>query len=283
MAHLDYRIVNVFTRDGAPLSGNPLCVFEDGEGLSDALMQALARQFNLSETTFLLPPTLPDAHARVRIFTPRYEMGFAGHPTLGSASVCRALGLAGDALRLQMQAGVIAVAARDGRWTLTTGLRGTRPAALEPERLASGLGLDPTDLSGPALWVDAGREQLLVPLASASAVQRAAPRPELLGALASRDGQSMVYVFAQSGPDEVLARFFFPQGTAVLEDPATGSAAANLGGWWLAGDRARPCELRIHQGEQTGRPSLLYLRVDDQGAIDVGGEVIELGRGRIVL
>lgn len=283
MTTLDYRIVNVFTRDGIALSGNPLCVFEDGEGLSDAVMQALAQQFNLSETTFLLPPTLPGAQARVRIFTPRYEMPFAGHPTLGSASVCRSLGLAGDTLRLQMQAGVIAVAAQGRRWTLTTALRGTREVEFEPERVASALGLAVADLSERALWVDVGREQLLVPLAEAAAVQRAGPRPEPFCALAGRDGQSLAYVFAQIGPGEVLARFFFTQGTAVLEDPATGSAAANLGGWWLATGRTRPCRLQIAQGEQTGRPSLLHLQVDAEGAIDVGGEVIELGRGRIAL
>ena len=83
-----YRIVNVFTVDGDRFSGNPLCVFEDARGLSDHTMQALARQMNLSETTFVLPPTDPaHADARVRIFTPSFEMPFAGHPTLGTASV----------------------------------------------------------------------------------------------------------------------------------------------------------------------------------------------------
>src|SRR5271169_1365369 len=116
MAPHPFRIVNVFTQGAAPLSGNALCVFENGEGLSDQHMQALARQFNLSETTFLLPSTR--ANARVRIFTPSYEMPFAGHPTLGSAYVCRALKLGGDSLQLEMEAGLIAVEARQNRWTL---------------------------------------------------------------------------------------------------------------------------------------------------------------------
>src|SRR4029079_8870197 len=93
---LRYRFVNGFTRPGEPLSGNPLCVFEDGRGLDTATMQALARQFNLSETTFILASETADA--RVRIFTPSYEMQFAGHPTLGTAHVCRALGLGGESL-----------------------------------------------------------------------------------------------------------------------------------------------------------------------------------------
>src|SRR4029077_8083998 len=99
-----------------PLSGNPLCVFERAQALDAARMQALALQFNLSETSFILPSER--ASARVRIFTPRYEMPFAGHPTLGSAHVCRALGLGGDRLTLELPAGVIAVRATGDRWTL---------------------------------------------------------------------------------------------------------------------------------------------------------------------
>src|SRR3954469_8582357 len=110
-----YRIVNVFTRGGA-FTGNPLCVFEDGRGLDDATMQALARQFNLSETTFILPTE--KATARVRIFTPSYEMPFAGHPTLGTAHVVRSLKGGGDAVALEMKAGTIPVNAKGDRWTL---------------------------------------------------------------------------------------------------------------------------------------------------------------------
>ena len=91
---LRYRILNVFTAGGARLSGNPLCVFEDGSQLDPAQMQALARQMNLSESTFILPSKR--AAALVRIFTPAYEMPFAGHPTLGTVHVCRALGLGGN-------------------------------------------------------------------------------------------------------------------------------------------------------------------------------------------
>src|SRR3954468_9845630 len=100
MTSYAYRIVNVFTRNGGALTGNPLCVFEDGRGLDDATLQALALQFNLSETTFILPSS--KATARVRIFTPSYEMPFAGHPTLGTAHVVRAL-KGGDRLTLEMK------------------------------------------------------------------------------------------------------------------------------------------------------------------------------------
>jgi PhzF family phenazine biosynthesis protein len=278
---LHYRLVNVFTRDGRALSGNPLCVFEDGTGLNTAGMQALARQFNLSETTFLLPSKV--AHARVRIFTPNYEMPFAGHPTLGSAQVCRSLGLGGDELKLEVQVGIIPVSADGMRWTLEAQKASWRELELPRARLAALLGLTEQDLADRPLWVKAGKEQLIVPLASAAAVLRAAPDPKAFETLRSADGQGMAYVFALTAPNRVLSRFFFPQGTSVLEDPATGSACANLGGWWLAMKRDLPCKLIIYQGEQVERPSTLHLDVDSSGQIHVGGDVIEIGQGTIEL
>lgn len=281
MPRLRYRLLNVFTMSGDAFSGNPLCVFEDGRSLSGEQMQRLARQFNLSETTFLLPPTSRQAQARVRIFTPGYEMPFAGHPTLGSAAVCRSLGLGGDQITLEMTAGLIAVAAQGPHWTLTARAPRWRELPIGPERLAAGLGLTVQDLAERPLWVNAGKEQLIVPLASAEAVRRAAARPELFAECISEDGQGMAYVFALESDEAALARFFFPQASAVLEDPATGSAAANLGGWWLAMGRPRPCRLRIHQGAQAGRPSRLQLTVDEAGSIGVGGDVFELGSGSV--
>jgi trans-2,3-dihydro-3-hydroxyanthranilate isomerase len=99
----------------------------------------------------------------------------------------------------------------------------------------------------------------------------------------SEDGQGMAYVFAEIAPGRVLSRFFFPQGSEVREDPATGSATANLGGWWLAMRRALPCALIASQGEQIERPSTLFLDIDLGGQIRVGGDVIELGRGSITI
>src|SRR6188508_2500954 len=109
MRELAFRIVNVFTKDRGPLTGNPLCVFESGESLDTATMQALARQFNLSETTFVLPSAR--ATAQVRIFTPSYEMPFAGHPTLGTAHVVREMRDTGDRVTLEMRVGLVEVTA----------------------------------------------------------------------------------------------------------------------------------------------------------------------------
>ena len=280
MAVFSYRIVNVFTQGGMPLSGNPLCVFERAQALDAARMQALALQFNLSETSFILPSER--ASARVRIFTPRYEMPFAGHPTLGTAHVCRALGLGGDRLTLELPAGVIAVRASGDRWTLQARAPTWREVSEPRLTLAAMLGLEERELGERPLWVNAGVEQLIVPLASEAAVRRVNVRTDLLAQLQSADGHSMVYVFAPAGAG-LLARFFFPQGSALLEDPATGSATANLGGWCLATGRTLPCEFDISQGEYTGRPSALRLRVEDERNVLVSGEVIELGRGSITL
>jgi trans-2,3-dihydro-3-hydroxyanthranilate isomerase len=283
MSRLNYRLLNVFTCNNAPLSGNPLCVFESGTGLDTETMQALARQFNLSETTFILPASSAAANAQVRIFTPSYELPFAGHPTLGTADVCRSLELGDDELRLEMKAGIIPVSASGTRWTLSANAPGFRELPVARERLATLLGLARSDIAERPLWVKSGREQLVVPLASAEAVRSAAPAPQIFQELKSEDGAGMAYVFAEVGIGQVLARFFFPQGTAVLEDPATGSATANLGGWWLAMGKPLPCALTASQGTQIGRPSTLYLNVDASRQIRVGGDVIEIGRGRLAL
>ena len=113
MTEYAFRIVNVFAE--SRLAGNPLCVFEDASGLDDATMQALARQFNLSETTFVLPSERATAH--VRIYTPTFEMPFAGHPTLGTAHVVRSL-RGGNRVTLEMKAGIIPVEADGDVWTL---------------------------------------------------------------------------------------------------------------------------------------------------------------------
>jgi PhzF family phenazine biosynthesis protein len=283
MATYTYRILNVFARAGR-LTGNPLCVFEDGGGIDDATMQALARQFNLSETTFILPSA--KAAARVRIFTPGYEMPFAGHPTLGTAHVVRSLKGGGDNLALEMKAGVIPVSATGDRWTLKANAPRAREVEQSGAELAEILGLNAADIGERPLWVNAGKEQLMVPLTSADAVRRARPGADAFARLRSADGQSMAYVFADRG-DTVEARFFFPNGPAILEDPATGSACANLGGWFATLKPGVALERTVSQGEAVQRPSTLYLRVAPsslgESQIFVGGDVIELGRGTVNL
>jgi trans-2,3-dihydro-3-hydroxyanthranilate isomerase len=276
-----FRILNVFTV-GDRLSGNPLCVFEDARELSAAQMQALARQLNLSETTFVLPSER--ATARVRIFTPTFEMPFAGHPTLGTAHVVRAL-RGGDSIVLEMHAGLVPVTADGDAWTLRAAKSpATAPVAATRVELARMLGLPDDAIAGEPLWVNCGVEQLVIPLASAELVRAAKPVPALIaqhGYSATRD-EAMAYVWARAGA-ELVVRFFFTQHDAVIEDPATGSACANLGGYMLATGRAVPFSETLRQGDAVGRPSKLGLRVDAERGIFVIGTVVELGTGTLDL
>jgi len=282
-----FRIINVFTVDGDRLSGNPLCVFEDARGLTDGQMQALARQMNLSETTFVLPATVAGADARVRIFTPGFEMPFAGHPTLGTASVVAGLGDGAPraAVALEMQAGLVAVTGDGATWTLRAARAPvTREVEASRAELASMVGLPADAILDRPLWVDTGVEQLVIPIASPALVRAARPDAALLerfGMCPSR-GEAMAYLWARGEPAWTV-RFLFTLDGGAVEDPATGSACANLGGWMIATGQPLPLTASLRQGDAVQRPSRLGLRVDDAGAIFVTGEVSELGRGVIEL
>lgn len=286
MSRYPFRLLNVFA--DTTFGGNPLCVFEHADGMDDATMQALALQFNLSETTFILPSE--HATARVRVFTTGYEMRFAGHPTLGTAHVVRDLLGAGDALTLEFLAGIVPATAQGDVWTFTAPHRGearTAPAGLPDADVAALLGLEEADLLSAPIWVDTGADQLLVPLRSVEAVRRACPdSARIANWPASSLGRKTAYVFAfdpaQAG--QVEARYFFTkQGGGVAEDPGTGSACANLGGWLRATGHALPARYRVSQGDAVGRPNRLQLEVAADGAIRVGGRVIEIGRGTVEL
>jgi trans-2,3-dihydro-3-hydroxyanthranilate isomerase len=281
MKTYQYRLLNVFAE--STFGGNPLCVFTDATGLTDTQMQSLALQFNLSETTFILPSTV--ATAAVRIFTPTFEMAFAGHPTLGSAHVVRDALQSGDAITLEMKAGVIPVSAVDDNWTLTANQPTSRDAEMSPTAIAAMLRINEADVLEGARWVNTGSEQFIVPLASADAVMRVRPDAVLLKAVASNTNRSMVYVFApdgERGNNNLRARFFFMQHDSVVEDPATGSATANLGGWMLHHGR-NPCHFQIEQGEAIARHSHLKLVVLATGVIQVGGRVMAFGQGSVTI
>jgi PhzF family phenazine biosynthesis protein len=279
---LDYRILNVFTDGDNPFSGNPLCVFRDATGLSDRDMQDLARQLNLSETTFVTPGD-GDVSANVRIFTPNYEMPFAGHPTLGTAFVVRELSDAGDALALRMPAGDIPVRVVGNSWTLQANAPTSFPVQAAYPDLGAMIGLTADCVAAEPLWVDTGTSQLILPLRSAHDVRAASADPKLLAEFAGRpDGQSLVYLWAPTGADTIEARFFFTQNGAAIEDPATGSACANLGGWFLANAQLG-IRRHIRQGSAINRPSVLDLTVGQDGTIRVGGAVREVGAGTFTL
>jgi trans-2,3-dihydro-3-hydroxyanthranilate isomerase len=280
-----FRIINVFTVGGDRLSGNPLCVFEDARGLSDTQMQALARQMNLSETTFVLPSDR--ASASVRIFTPSFEMPFAGHPTLGTAHVVRSL-IGGERVSLEMRAGIIEVTSDGDRWTLRAAKPpATRKPAASATDLARMVGLPDDAICDEPLWVNTGVEQLVLPIRTAELVRSARPVPELVArdGVSSDTGEAMACLWASEAgrAGEIVVRFFFTQHGTLVEDPATGSACANLGGWHVATGKSLPLARTLWQGEAVGRPSQLGLRVEADRHIYVTGSTIELGRGELAV
>jgi trans-2,3-dihydro-3-hydroxyanthranilate isomerase len=280
-----FVILNVFTVDGDRLSGNPLCVFDDARGLTDAQMQALARQMNLSETTFVWPSERADA--RVRIFTPGFEMPFAGHPTLGTAAVVAA---GRSAVTLELAAGLVPVTGDAGTWTLRAARAPVvREVELSRAELAEMVGLPADAIGDRPLWVNTGVEQLVVPIATPALVRAARADAALLErrAFCPSRGEAMAYLWSRPAPGDDdqawTVRFLFTLDGSVIEDPATGSACANLGGWMVATGQPLPVQAWLRQGDAVRRPSRLGLRVDADRSIHVTGAVIELGRGAIEL
>jgi trans-2,3-dihydro-3-hydroxyanthranilate isomerase len=285
MRPFKYRLVNVFVEsDAATFGGNPLCVFEDARGMTDAEMQSLAAQFNLSETTFVLPRG--DAPPQVRIFTPLFEMPFAGHPTIGTAAVVHALGLGGTSLTLSMKAGDIPVSRDDatGAWTFTANAHSSRDSGIARDDLAAMLGVAESDLGSAARYVDTGSDQLVIPVASLDALARVKPNEALMQRLVrTKLGRYLAYVVARIATDRFQVRFFFPSNSGITEDPGTGSACANLGGYLLDSGEAAPAGFTVTQGEFIQRLNVLQLSLTAERRIRVGGRVLMLGGGTINL
>ena len=256
MRVLRYVVVDVFT--DTPLAGNQLAVFTDARDLDSLSMQALARELNLSETVFVLPPGSPDADVRIRIFTPRSELSFAGHPTLGSAFV---LGgpLQKIVLRLETGAGVIPVALEREGARISFGWMEQPLPTWEPfsrrQELLDAIGIERSGL--PVEHYALGPGHVFVELDSPAAV--AALRPDL-GALAALTSAG-VNCFARDGA--VWKTRVFVPAHGVPEDPATGSAAGPLAVHLARhGRTAFGDEIEISQGLEVGRPSRLFARAE---------------------
>lgn len=278
MKTLSYEVVDVFTQ--RPFTGNPLAVVFDAAGLTADQMQALAREFHLSETVFLLPPAAGGTY-RVRIFTPVEELPFAGHPSVGAAVTAVRAGLfpAGTVVQ-ECGAGLLPIEVyEDGRATLTGGSPTVGPP-LDPAPLLAAVGLSSSDYAGPApRRAGCGLEYPFLSVVG-SAVARASSSVVV--------GVPEVSVFSWSAADRLAhARVFVP-GVGVTEDPATGSAALGLGVWLVAsgllpgnGESA----YTVHQGAEIHRPSTLDCRVTatDNVAISasVTGSVVPIARGTI--
>lgn len=298
----EYVTADVFT--DVRFGGNQLAVLLDGRGLTLDEMQAITREFNYPESTFVLPPEDPAHTARVRIFTPAHEMPFAGHPTIGTAFVLAATGaipLTGDETRIVLELNVgptpVVIRSRGGvpvhcQFTTAT-LPEVGPPPPTRATLAGLLGLEVSDLAsgtyGPQA-VSCGFPFLIVPVKDRAALAKARLRLEAWETTLAKWWAPDVYVVTRAGTDEgydIHARMFGP-GAGVPEDPATGSAAAALAGYLAAREAARDGEFRwvIAQGLELGRPSRIEIEADKRDgavrAVRVGGTAVLVARGRLL-
>jgi trans-2,3-dihydro-3-hydroxyanthranilate isomerase len=293
--NFEYCTLDVFTE--RRFGGNPLAVVLDARGIDDATMQSVTREFNYSETTFVLPPANPAHAARVRIFTPGGELPFAGHPTVGTAFALASFGRIGPGVHdIVFEEGVGPVPVSIDRHpdgsihccTLTTAQSPERVEAIEDRAgVASMLGLAANAvLSRPEVW-SCGVPFLVVPLASVDALSAARLDLEQWHALLGARSTQMVYPVARSGDATWRVRMFAP-GFGVAEDPATGSAAAALAGWLAehAGNDGLQ-NWQILQGLEMGRPSAIALSYDQTGRtarrVRVGGRAVVVARGTLSL
>ncbi|HET7572864.1 MAG TPA: PhzF family phenazine biosynthesis protein [Gaiellaceae bacterium] len=275
MPSFRYVVCDVFTDE--PLAGNQLAVFTDAREIPERRLQALAREVNFSETVFVYPPE-QGGHVRMRIFTPASEVPFAGHPTLGTAFVLAAPLQLGE-IRLETGRGIVPVRLeREGARISFGWMQQPAPRIEEfpgAAELAAALGVEPVL---PVELYDNGIRHVYVGLGSEREVAELRPEASRLAGL----GWLGINCFAGEGR-RWKTRMFAP-GHGVDEDPATGSAAGPLA-LHLArhGRIAFGDEIEIRQGEEIGRPSLLYARADSAERIEVGGSAVVVARGEFRL
>lgn len=297
-----YAVYDVFT--DTAFAGNPLAVVFDAEGLSDAAMQAIAREMNLSETVFCLPPENATHTQRLRIFTPAAELPFAGHPTVGAAVALaeRRHGAPEGGLDLvsvlEEKVGAVRAAVRlrpgEPGFAEFDLPRGSAQLDFTPDidSIAAMLGLEPRDIGfenhRPGVW-SAGVTFLTVPLHDVAAVERIMFDRQIWARTAPRDGLggAPVFAYCRGGVHHQAnfhARMFSPD-VSIPEDPATGSAVAALSGTIHHFDKLPDglTRLMVEQGVEMGRPSHIHLHIDVAGgAISrarIGGQAVMVASG----
>jgi trans-2,3-dihydro-3-hydroxyanthranilate isomerase len=281
MMVLDYTIVDVFT--ATPLEGNALAVFHDGIGLDAVTMQKIARETNLSETTFVFPPERPTSAARVRIFTPASEMAFAGHPTVGTAWVLRERGKIPKFQRrfvLDENVGPIDIRVDDEGliWLRTPPIRTLRE--YDSALCAAAIGVPQGDLLAdvPCQNVTAGSPIIFIPLRDKETVDRAEVDSVALRRLFANESEpAVIFVFTPT-PQGAYSRMF-ANDLGIVEDPATGGATGPLAAFMMEHNLAPSAhETRFisEQGTKMGRRSILHVFIDGERGergIEVGGQV----------
>ncbi|MBI3433248.1 MAG: PhzF family phenazine biosynthesis protein [Hydrogenophilales bacterium] len=290
-----FHIVDVFAEQ--PYSGNQLAVVTGAEALSSETMQQIAAEMNFSETTFVGSVPEGDGGHRVRIFTPAREIAFAGHPILGTAWVIRQH-LARDTsgpLRLNLAVGQVPVTFERSAEGVETAWFQAPPvtpgATCAREPIAAALGISPEDIEtgSPVQQMTAGISAMIVPLRSLDALRRCKLDLDVFAPLAAQGFPPLVYLFCRQTHlprNDLCVRFFF-EAHGVREDPATGNGAAFLGAYLLA-HRVFPesrLSLRIEQGHEMNRPSLVMLRAQSIAGsreVSVGGQVIPIIKGELL-
>ncbi len=300
MVARNYLIYDVFTDEG--LAGNPLAVVLDCEGLDLDAMQRIAREFNLSESVFVLPPENPRHRARIRIFTPDYEMPFAGHPTVGSAVALTELaGGEEDAIFvLEENIGPVRCAVSRGEGaTFAEFDLAKLPEQLkltaEPEAIGAALGLGPHEIgfeNHRVAFFSAGVPYVTIPVANLAAAAKARLNNDMWAQLAPKKSEwafASPYVYCRETVNKESAfhvRMIVP-GNPSYEDPATGSAAAAFAGAIMQFDQPGDGMTRcwIEQGLEMGRPSRIRLELDVAGgrlaSARIGGQAVKVGEGKL--
>ena len=294
-----FHTCDVFT--DSVFGGNPLAVFPDGRGLDDGQMQRIAREFNLSETVFVLPPGDAAHTRRLRIFTPVGEVPFAGHPTVGTAHVLAAIGevaLSGEETRIVFEEGVgpVPVTIRaEGGAPVFAQLTAAQPPEVGPpppadDVIAAALGLEAADLGAGDMAVQVvscGMPFLFVPLQEVAALGRIVVDTGRWHAAFADYVSSLLFVFAMGGErpgSDISARMFAPL-WGIPEDPATGAAATALGGYLALRDPRGDARLAwtVEQGFAMGRPSIIEVEADKRDGqvveIRVGGASVMVSEG----
>lgn len=285
-----YQQLDVFAN--RPGAGNPLAVVLDADGLSDAAMQAIARWTRLPETTFVLKPSAPGASYRVRMFSPRREVPFAGHPSVGTAHVLLEAGRvrpANGLLHQQCEVGVLPLAVEGDGAARTIAVRTPKARVLEvatrdDPRLIAALQALPSGALPPAL-VDGGRRWWLAEVSDEAALRAATPEWDAIAQLAEATGSMGVCAFARSTPgeDHDLVVRAFVGAPARFEDAASGAANATLAAW-LDHNGAVPGtggRYRVSQGREVGFDARLHMRIDPDGEVWSGGHACTVVEGRI--
>ena len=301
---LKFYQADVFTED--PFGGNPVAVFPDAHGLADHQLQQIAREMNLSETVFVLPPTDQAAVVRLRIFTPTQEIPFAGHPVLGTFYVLAQLGLiaATDGITRVMQEcniGLFPVELHAQEGVLThVVMTQPKPEFLGPVdamedlyKIAGALGLAKyaiTDMKWPIEVVSTGLPVLIVPVRTLTAVRSIQPNASAIMDICSRFGANGIMVFTTMTVEPsstVHARMFAPS-IGILEDPATGSASGALGAYLVQKgvvDVAPTTDIIVEQGYEIERPSQIFVRVESDDdiikTVKVGGQCVMVVEGTL--